>query len=51
MREYFTELEWLVLALILCLLGYDGAFYHHKLGAQSARLGDLLVPPDQDAPT
>ncbi len=35
--EYWTQLEWLVLAMILSLLGYEGEFYHHKLG-------DLLVP-------
>lgn len=51
MGEYFTELEWLVLALILCLLGYDGEFYHHKLGSERGRLGDLLVSPSLDAPT
>ena len=40
---YWVELEWLVLATILRLLGYSGEMYHMKLGGHPAPLEDQLV--------
>ncbi len=45
---YWVELEWLVLATILRLLGYSGEMYHMKLGGHPAPLEDQLVPLSPD---
>jgi len=49
--DYWKELECLVLIMLLVMLGYDGTFYHLKLGSETRPLKDFQrskeTPPDQ----
>ena len=51
--QYWFDLDWLVLAMVLRLLNYEGLVYHHQLGAAAVSLGSLLTPieADKDNPT
>jgi hypothetical protein len=39
--DYWKELECLVLIMLLVMLGYDGTFYHLKLGSEARPLRDF----------
>ena len=45
-RNYWIELDWLALSMVLRLFNYDGLVYHHKFGAQPVILADLISPGD-----
>ncbi len=42
--EYWKELDWLVLRLILRLFNYEGSVYHAILGSSPRRLAEFLTP-------
>jgi hypothetical protein len=44
--DYWTDLDALILLMILRLLGYDGVFYHHKFGPNPIPLRKLMKDAD-----
>ena len=46
--QYWLELDWLVLAMVLRMFDYEGLVYHHRFGANCVRLADQLTPANVD---
>jgi hypothetical protein len=42
-EQYWLELDWLVLSIVLRLFDYDGPVYHHRFGASHTLLRNHMV--------